>query len=258
MESFERLYNIIVKLRSSDGCPWDNEQTPTSLRGDLIEECYELIDAIDNNDIPNIREEIGDLYLLTTMIAYMHEQEGYFAIQDSLNEISDKLIRRHPHVFSETTDLSVDEVLVQWDDIKKNLEGKIKPYILDTVKKGFPPLEKAMKLQKKAAKNGFDWIDEKGPMDKIREEIIEIENTTNSIELEEECGDLLFAVINYCRKTEVNPVLALNKTNNKFTERFNYIESQMKKINKPLCFDNIETMEDFWAEKKNIENQKKF
>jgi tetrapyrrole methylase family protein/MazG family protein len=156
--AFGRLYSIVARLRAPDGCPWDREQTPASLRGSVIEEAYELVEAVDERDPRHVAEEAGDLYLLATMICYMSEQEGAFSVADSLAGIGAKLVRRHPHVFGEAVAATPDAVLKQWDEIKEKVEGRRgKDSLLDAVSRALPPLERAYKLQKKAAKAGFDW-----------------------------------------------------------------------------------------------------
>ena len=255
-ESFEELYNIIKKLRSPDGCNWDREQTPQTLRSDLIEETYECIEAIDEKDFEHTKEELGDLFLLVTMLAYMHEQDGLFSVSDSLRGISQKLIRRHPHVFGDSKAETTDEILQQWDEIKTNLEGrKAKNSVLDKVSGGLPPLEKAYKLQKKAAKVGFDWQHIDDIWAKVHEEIDEVKNAENTSleELEGEIGDLLFAVVNISRGYNIDPAIALQRTNNKFTNRFHYIEKEMKKENKDLCPENFNLMDSYWDKAKTVE-----
>ena len=171
-EAFTSLCQIIEKLRGPGGCPWDMEQTPKSLREDLIEETYECIEAITEEDPLHIKEELGDLFLLVTMLSYMHQQEGVFTISDALENVCQKLIRRHPHVFNGHKVKDTEEVLDNWAKIKIEQEGrKPKDSLLDEVQKGLPPLERALKLQKKAAKAGFDWPDINGVIEKIDEEL---------------------------------------------------------------------------------------
>jgi len=156
--AFGRLCGIVETLRAPGGCPWDREQNPSTLRGDLIEETYECIEAIDEQDPPHIKEELGDLFLLVTMLSYMHQQEGPFTVADALNSVSEKLIRRHPHVFGEEKVKDSAQVLQNWARIKVEQEGrKPKDSALDEVSRALPPLDRACKLQKKAAKKGFDW-----------------------------------------------------------------------------------------------------
>jgi tetrapyrrole methylase family protein/MazG family protein len=254
-EAFQALYETVVRLRTPDGgCPWDLEQNPSTLRGDLIEETYECIEAIDEKNPAHIAEELGDLFLLVTMISYMHEQEKKFSVADVLQGINNKLIRRHPHVFGEVKVKDVAEVLDNWAAIKVNQEGrKAKDSILDEVSAGMPPADRAYKLQKKAAKAGFDWPDMEGVMEKIREEL---EETRDAVQnggengLEEELGDLLFSVINLCRFLKVDPSVALRRTNGKFVERFKYVEKKMKETGQEMKKENLDIMDRYWNEAK--------
>jgi tetrapyrrole methylase family protein/MazG family protein len=174
--AFAALYEVIVRLRAPDGCPWDREQTPVSLRGDLIEETYECVEAIDEKNPAHIKEELGDLYLLVTMLSYMHQQEGLFTVEDVLRGIAEKLIRRHPHVFGGQSARDSSEVLENWARIKVEEEGrKPRDSVLDQVSRGLPPLDRAFRLQKKAAAVGFDWPDLEGVLAKIREELGEVQ-----------------------------------------------------------------------------------
>ena len=265
-KSFLRFYNIIAKLRAPDGCPWDREQTPLSMRSDLIEETFEAVDAITQKDTKHTKEELGDVLLNTAMITYMHEQQNLFTMSDVLDEVSDKLVRRHPHVFPESVGKSeasgsvktAEQVLNQWDKIKQNLEGRAGKSILDEVPEGIPALLRAAKLQKKAAKKGFDWtcIDE--VYKKTEEEFEEVKlalamqdgSEKAKLGLEEEIGDLLFSVVNISRFLKVDPVIALQRSNKKFYDRFTFIEQKMAENNLPMDFDHMEQMERFWNEAK--------
>jgi len=259
--AFGELYRIIQTLRGPGGCPWDREQSPESLRGALIEETYECIEAIDTKDTAHIREELGDLFLLVTMIAYMHEQDGAFSVAETLEEIGAKLVRRHPHVFSESTARTSAEVLDQWARIKVEQEGRApKNSLLDEVSRALPPLERAYKLQKKAAKVGFDWPQLEGVWEKIHEEEEEVRaamaqhgqipSSEQQSHLEEELGDLLFAVINLCRYVQVDPSVALQRANIKFTERFKAVERGMKALGLPMGQEHLATMDRLWNEAK--------
>lgn len=285
-EEFQRFFDIIKALRAPNGCPWDKEQTPLSMRNDLIEEAFEALDAISEQNPEHAKEELGDVILNATMISYMYEQENHFTVADVYKELTDKLIRRHPHVFPESEGQSCveqktstpEEVLQQWDRIKSNLENRKSSSILDEVPKGFPPLLKAYKMQKKAAKKGFDWKDLKPVKDKIFEELNEVEQayetlqqfkqeqsnakpfTVNSSEmtnelqlhLEEEIGDLLFSVVNYARHLNVDPSVALNRTNQKFYKRFSYVEQEMTKANIPMDYEHLKEQDNFWNQAKDI------
>jgi tetrapyrrole methylase family protein/MazG family protein len=256
-ESFKALYDVIVRLRGPGGCPWDREQTPSTLRSDLMEEVFECIEAIDEKNPGHIAEELGDVFLLVTMLSYMHEEEGAFSVADVLNGITEKLIRRHPHVFGSLKLENPAEALSNWAKIKVEKEGrKPKDSILDEVSSGLPPLDRALKLQKKAAKAGFDWPDKTGVIDKIREELEEVQTEAaadNAGNLEEELGDLLFSVVNLCRHLEIDPSLALRRTNSKFVSRFRFVEKKMKEEALSLSKENIIPMDNFWNEAKKME-----
>lgn len=285
-EEFQRFFDTIKALRAPNGCPWDKEQTPLSMRNDLIEEAFEALDAISEQNPEHAKEELGDVILNATMISYMYEQENHFTVANVYKELTDKLIRRHPHVFPESEGQSCveqktstpEEVLQQWDRIKSNLENRKSSSILDEVPKGFPPLLKAYKMQKKAAKKGFDWKDLKPVKDKIFEELNEVEQayenlqqfkqepsnakpftvnsseTTNELQLhlEEEIGDLLFSVVNYARHLNIDPSVALNRTNQKFYKRFSYVEQEMTKANIPMDYEHLKEQDNFWNQAKDI------
>ena len=270
-EAFRKLYDVVVRLRGPGGCSWDREQTPRSLRSDLIEETYECIEAIDQENPANIKEELGDIFLLVTMLAYMHEEKGFFSVADTLEGISEKLIRRHPHVFGTSsggassggvnTDseavpaLSSEEILKNWAKMKVEQEGRRpKDSILDEVRRGLPPLDRAWKLQKKAAKAGFDWPDTAGVIAKVKEELEEVEaamiETKAGNALETELGDLLFSVVNLCRFFDIDPSVALQRTNIKFTERFRHVEKRMKECGQEMEAENLNLMDQYWNEAK--------
>ena len=250
-EAFKALYDTVVRLRGPDGCKWDREQTPSTLRGALIEETYECLEAIDENDPAHVAEELGDLYLLATMIAYMHEQEGLFTVANALEKIKDKLIRRHPHVFGDVKVNNVAEILDNWAAIKVEQEGrKPKDSILDEVSSGLPPMDRAYALQKKAAKAGFDWPDMEGVIAKICEEIEEVKATCPQGDVEEELGDLLFSCVNLCRFLKVEPSVALRRTNGKFVKRFKHVEKKMKESGQEMKKGNLDIMDNFWNEAK--------
>ncbi|GMO34730.1 MAG: hypothetical protein Ta2F_10880 [Termitinemataceae bacterium] len=233
------------------------KQNPQTLRGNLIEEAYECIEAIDEGSAPHVQEELGDVFLLASMLSYMYEQQGAFTVADVLDGISEKLIRRHPHVFGGETVKDSDQVLANWEKIKIEKEGREpKDSVLDEVSRAMPPLDRAYKLQKKAAKTGFDWKDVSGIFDKINEETCEVkEEIAKSAgkitpELECELGDLLFSVVNLCRFYKIEPSVALNRTNNKWTARFKEVEKRMKALNLDMTSENVDKMEQFWQEAK--------
>ena len=252
--AFKSLYDVVARLRGPGGCPWDREQDSFSLRGNLIEETYECIEAIDEKDPTHTREELGDIFLVATMIAYFHEEEGLFSVADALETVCEKLIRRHPHVFGETKVRDSGEVLDNWARIKVEQEGRTpKDSALDEVSSALPPLDRAWKLQKKAAKLGFDWPDAEGVVAKIREELDEAQEAAKAgprERTEEELGDLLFAVVNLCRHLKVEPSVALRRTNSKFVKRFKHVEKRMKETGQQMRQENLEVMDRFWDEAK--------
>ena len=268
-EAFERLYQTIIRLRAPDGCPWDREQTPLSLRETLIEEAYETIEAITEAGeagSDHVCEELGDVFLNATLISYIYEQTGDFTVADSLNAVSDKLIRRHPHVFGATEGFAgpdsalksdtADKVLAQWDVIKRGVEGRKADSILDEVSKGMPALERAAKLQKKAAKSGFDWATLDDVWPKVDEELAELREAVldgDTSHIEDEIGDLLFAVVNISRHLKVDPGVALTRTNAKFTRRFRHVEKSMKEALIPMDKSHLKEMDSFWDEAKMAE-----
>jgi tetrapyrrole methylase family protein/MazG family protein len=252
--TFKNVYDTIVRLRSPGGCPWDQEQTPQTLRGDLIEETFECVEAIDEQNPAHIKEELGDIFLLATMISYMHEQAGAFSLNEVLLGLTDKLIRRHPHVFGTVPVKDSAEVLENWARYKVTVEGREKKdSVLDTVHRGIPPLDRAYKLQKKASNAGFDWESVEGIFDKITEELGEVKAELNAEcpqKLEAELGDLLFIVVNLCRFLHIEPSVALQRTNIKFVNRFKYIEKMMKETEQEMKIENIAVMEEYWEQAK--------
>lgn len=255
-EAFERLYTIIKRLRGPQGCPWDKKQTPESLRPFLIEELYECFEAMDEGDAAHVKEELGDIYMLVTMIAYMNEQEGSFGVADVLDAVSEKLVRRHPHVFGDVEISTSDEVIAQWAQIKDNVEGRKKrKSLLDAVPKAMPPLERATRLQGRAADAGFDWSVVEDVWAKVREEIAELDEAlvsdgSDADRVEAEFGDLLFSLVNLARFIKIDPAVALHRTNSKFSSRFAYIEREMEKRGEALKRENMAQMDRLWEESK--------
>jgi len=252
--AFASFYKIIQKLRAPDGCPWDREQTPLTLRAHLIEEAYECVDAIDQKDTEHIKEELGDVALLVAMISSMYEESSTFTMADVLDTISEKLIRRHPHVFGETKVDSSGAVLEQWQIIKETVEGREKKdSLMDEVSRSLPPLERAYKLQKKAAKVGFDWTNADQVWDKVHEETDETRAACaegSHDHIEEEIGDLIFSVVNIARYLKVDPMIALNRSTTKFVNRFKYIEKTMKNTGEIMSAEQFDRMDALWDEAK--------
>lgn len=254
-----RAAALMRRLRQPDGCPWDREQTHDSIISNLVEECYETIDAIRSRDWLHLREELGDVLLQVLFHAQMaseNPEEG-FTIDDVARELADKLVRRHPHVFGEAAAGNAAEVLSVWDAVKRREHAiEDKPYLHD-VGKGLPALLRAFKLTKKVAKVGFDWPDHAGVLDKIREETGEVEETLSlpddAPQVAEELGDLLFTVVNLCRRRKVDPELALDAANRKFERRFNALERLLQERGCRLEQATPEQLESAWQSVKTAE-----
>lgn len=228
--AIEELRNIVARLRAPDGCPWDREQTHASLKNDLIEEAYEVLEAIDTQDDPLLREELGDFLLQVVMHSQIAAEQNRFTFDDVAKGVAEKLVRRHPHVFGDRTVNNTEAVLKQWDQIKREEKGGTES-ILDHISAGLPALMRAEKVQKKVARVGFDWPDLQGVLDKVREEIAEIEAAAQSGDhkhLEEEIGDLLFCMANLSRKTKCNAELLLQAATDKFIRRFKKLEVELQ------------------------------
>ena len=249
LEALGGLLDIMDRLREE--CPWDKKQTFESLLNLTIEETYELADAILNGDKDEIKNELGDLLLHLVFYAKLGSEENVFDITDISNAISEKLIFRHPHVFGDLELKDEAEVKKNWEKLKlkKNKKG-----LLSGVPNGLPPLIKAQRLQDKVAGVGFDWNSSKQVWKKVEEEMSEFYNEAEKGNLkksEDEFGDILFSLINYARFIKINPYIALERTNKKFINRFNYIESKLKKNGKNLDQISSDEMENLWIEAKN-------
>lgn len=256
-KDFQDLLDIIETLRNPGGCPWDREQTHESLKSALLEECYEVIDAIENEDEDALIEELGDVLLQVVFHASIGKEDGYFDIMDVISGISNKMINRHPHVFGNEEANTSEQVLVNWDEIKKEEKGiKTLTEEMQNIAKSLPATTRAYKVQKKAKKVDFDWNDVNCAMDKVKEELNEIKEVYNCEDksiIEGEVGDLLFACINVARFLEVDGELALDKTIKKFIKRFSYIENEAIKNNKNLKDMTLEEMDKLWEEAKTSE-----
>ncbi|WP_035586921.1 nucleoside triphosphate pyrophosphohydrolase [Hippea jasoniae] len=231
MKEFDRLVDIVKTLRSENGCPWDRKQTLYSLKQNVVEEVYEFIDALDRKDIENIKEELGDMLLHVVFHSIIAQQDNLFSLEDVIKGINEKLIRRHPHVFGNVKVNGVDEVLKNWDEIKQKEKKTEDQSILDTIPKALPPIEKALKIQKKAAKVGFDFKDSSECFEKVEEEFEELKEAIDSNskdELRHEIGDMFFALINFSRLSGIDPSEALRFANNRFEQRFRCMEQKAK------------------------------
>lgn len=253
--SYEELLETIKRLREPiNGCPWDLKQNIKSLGPSLLEECCECLDGISRGDNKNIAEELGDIIFTSTLMSYIMEQEGFTTTDKIISDVNNKMIKRHPHVFSDTDGINTsEEVLIQWEKIKEIKEGRVKKLLLDKIPKSMPPLEQSYEIQKKVEKKGFDWESIEHIFDKIVEETREVkeEITSNNMDnLELEIGDLLFSVVNLSRFLNIDPSRALSRTNAKFKKRFNYVEERMKEKDLELCKANFKTMDSLWDEAK--------
>lgn len=249
MSNFDRLITIMAHLRSPSGCPWDKEQTHQSLKPYLIEETYEVLDAIDQNDDGEIVEELGDLLLQVVFHSQIASEEKRFTIDDVAGAITDKLIRRHPHVFGDVQADTPDEVVKNWEAIKASEKPTQKASLLDGVARHLPALFRAQKLQEKAARVGFDWDHIADVAEKVREEteeLISAHETSSQEQTQEEFGDLLFALVNLSRFLNICPEEALTQTNEKFRTRFRYIETELSNAGKTPQEATLQEMDKLW------------
>lgn len=256
-EPFDRLVEIMARLRGEGGCPWDREQTHETLKPYLVEETYEVLDAIDSGDPETLRSELGDLLLQVVFHARMAEEEGGFDIDGVCGAISEKLIRRHPHVFAESDADTPQKVLDQWERIKLTEKAhEARKSVLDGVPRSMPALLRAMRLQRKAGAVGFDWESAEGAFRKVEEELTEFSAAFaggKAREMEEELGDLLFALVNVARFIEVNPEEALSRAIDKFIKRFGHIERRIEESGRAINDVTIEEMDRMWEEAKSSE-----
>jgi len=250
LQAFDRLLTIMDELREQ--CPWDKKQTMQTLRHLTIEETYELGDAILDNDLNEVKMELGDLLLHIVFYAKIGSETKSFDIADVANSICDKLIHRHPHIYSDVEVANEEEVKQNWEKLKLK-EGKSS--VLEGVPKSLPALVKASRIQEKVAGVGFDWEEPNQVWEKVEEELqefkTEVENA-NHDKMESEFGDVLFSMINYARFLKINPENALERTNKKFTKRFQYLEQKAKDLGKPLSDMTLAQMDVFWEEAKRL------
>ncbi len=250
-EKLDRLVGIIKRLRAPGGCPWDREQTLYSLKQNVIEEVFELVDALDRKDVDNIKEELGDMLLHVIFHSVIAEEDNLFNLDDVAEGISEKLIRRHPHVFADVKVNGVDDVLANWDEIKRQEKQRENKHYLDSIPKSLPPIERAYKLQEVVRKVGFDWDNAKECFKKVEEEFIELQEAMaigKKEDIENEIGDLMFALINLSRFISINPSEALRMTSLRFEKRFNCIEDKLKNENKALKEAELDDLEKKWQE----------
>lgn len=251
---FSKLVEIVRVLRSPDGCPWDREQTHQSIRKNVIEEAYEVAEAIDLDDPDGLREELGDLLLQVALHGQMAAESGTFSVYDAIQSVNDKLIRRHPHVFGNKQAKDAEAALGNWEEIKRQERvAKGLPEqssLLESVSSNLPAMLVAYKLQALAAKAGFEWEDVAGVYAKLEEELNELQETEDKAE---ELGDVLFVLVNLARFLRVDPEEALAKTNQKFRKRFAYIEKMLSNQGKSFSDTNLEEMDRWWNEAKKVE-----
>jgi len=257
---FKELVDIVRKLRVE--CPWDREQTNDSIKAATIEEAYEVVESIDNKDYDELKKELGDLLLHVIFHSVIAEEDNNFKLEDVVTSIKEKLIRRHPHVFGDVVVENSEHVKKNWESIKLK-EGR--KSVLEGVPEIMPALQRAYRLQEKASKVGFDWNNKEDIWNKVVEEIEEmhveevkgqkskVKNEVNE-KLENEIGDVFFALVNYARFLKINPENALRKTNKKFITRFNYIEKKLEENGKKINESNLEEMDVYWNESKKVNN----
>lgn len=244
--NIERLIEIIATLRGENGCKWDREQTHASLKRNMLEEAYEAVDAIDDNDSKHLQEELGDVLLQVILHSQIAKEENAFTIEDVAKGISDKLVHRHPHVFGNVSVKSTDEILDNWEKLKKE-EKPHRKSVMDGVSKSQSALMSAQKISKKAVKVGFEWPDEDSLYDCVYSEIQEFKDAGNSENKEEELGDILFAVVNLARWNNIDAEQALLKANKKFMARFRAMESS---AGKELEHLSLEEWDKLWRKAK--------
>ena len=259
LRSLDDLVYIMAQLRGEPGCPWDKSQTHETLKPFLIEEAYEVIDAIDRKNEEDLKEELGDLLLQVVFHSRLAEERGSFEIGDVIETVCEKMIRRHPHIFGNITVEGTDEVLKNWEEIKREEKDmKTESESMMQLPKALPALMKAYKVQEKAARIGFDWDDISGAFDKVYEELDELKEayaTKNQEKIEEEFGDLLFACINVARFLKVEPELALDYAVKKFIKRFKFLEAEAARSDKTLSDMNLQEMDALWEKSKKQEKK---
>lgn len=252
--SFDDFVRVIARLRGPGGCPWDRKQNHKSLTPYILEETYEVLDAIDRRNSADLQKELGDVLLQILLHAQIASERQRFTIKDVIHGICKKIIGRHPHVFKKQQRLTSGKVLDNWERIKINEKGRKKnESVLDGIPRALPALMKAYRLQEKTARFGFDWEDPLPVLDKIDEETNELRRSLKrgrKPELEDELGDVFFALVNLARHLKIDPERALERTNRKFTRRFNYIERNLPKRGKTLAEATLADMDPLWDEAK--------
>ncbi|MGH1366548.1 MAG: nucleoside triphosphate pyrophosphohydrolase [Calditrichia bacterium] len=253
LEEFEKLVRIMHRLRKE--CPWDREQTPQTLRQYILEEAYETVETIDDENWPELKKELGDLLLQVVFQAEIAAETDRFKLEDVIANINNKLIERHPHVFGDVQVNDSDDVRDNWEQIKFKSEKR--KSLLQGIPRHLSALLRAQRLQDKASQSGFDWEYPEDVLEKVQEELDEIAASQNATELEEEMGDLLFTLVNYCRFRKINAEDALRKTNKKFTSRFQYIEKKLAEKGEQMNGKSLEELDALWDEAKDQERGQK-
>lgn len=258
-ERIQKAIDVVAKLRAPDGCPWDRQQTHESMKNELLEETYELIDAINQKDDYKIKDELGDVFMQVLMHAQIAREENKFDLGDVAEQLSSKLIRRHPHVFGDVTVENTDQVIDNWEKIKVTEKGYTdRKSAVDGIPESFTALMKAYKIGKKAVKVGFDWSSTEGAVEKLDEEIGELKEAIkkghDEKHIEEELGDVLFCVCNVARKLKIQPEVALNHTVDKFYNRFTLMEKMINEEGKNMKEMSLDEMDVYWDKAKKILN----
>ena len=255
IQEFTNLLDVLKRLRAPDGCPWDRQQTPETIKKYMIEEAYELYEAISGDEPEEVKEELGDLFFLLLFLADLYEEKGAFGLSSALKGIKDKMIRRHPHIFGNVKINGAQDVITNWQAIKgeeAREKGKRKS-VLGNLPLALPALQRAFRIGERAGRVGFDWPDEKGVLKKLEEEIGELKTALEGgkrEEIEDELGDLLFTVSNLSRKLGFNPEDTLKRALNKFVKRFQRMEDAISRDGKDMAELDIDTLESYWQKTK--------
>ncbi len=255
MNEFQKLVEIVAKLREPlSGCPWDLKQTPKSLIPNFIEELYEAVEAIEDEDYPELQEELGDLMLHIVFQCRLAEEERLFSLEDVLRQINSKLVRRHPHVFGELELHDAEAVKINWERLKK-AEKEERHSVLDGIPRALPALIYAQRTQEKAASVGFDWQDTQPIWEKLKEETEELHEALTADDIQkirEEIGDMLFTLVNLGRKLHIDTEFALKETARKFMKRFHYIEEHYRQSGENIHDANLEELDHIWEKSKKL------
>ncbi len=249
LSNFYTLIDIVARLRAPDGCPWDRVQTHRSLQSDLMEECYEVMEALDKNDAAGLREELGDLMLVIALHIQIASESGEFTIGDVMKGINEKIIYRHPHVFGDATARTPGEVASQWEALKKK-ERQDRESVLEGVPKALPSLTYSYEIQKRVARLGFDWKDTEGVLEKLAEEIRELNSAADTEKKAAEFGDLLFTLVNLGRHMRIDSEAALRGANRRFYDRFAYMEKLCEQRGLDFAKLSLKEKDKLWEEAK--------